>query len=184
MKLITATECVNKLRQAGIYKGKLPYFVQLVNSGWIPYHEKDGSSKRWYKYEEVKAAIKDMEDPTRDAQREANQRKRKPEPIKADQTPQQITEILEKIKHIEELKPEAFDRSQLDPKDAETFTCDIAAINEANGTIRDLTFELLRFIDDLTNGNFRSSNAELKVAEFLEGWIIKPDGVRELYGIS
>lgn len=184
MQLITATECVNKLRQAGAFKGKLPYFISLVNQGWIPHHEKPGSSKRWYVYEETKAAIKDMEDPTRDAQREANERKRKPEQIKADQTPQQITAILEKIKHIEELKPEAFDRSQLDPEDAETFTCDIAAINESNGTIRDLSFELLGLLDDLSGGNFRSSKAELKVAEFLEGWIIKPDTVRELYGVS
>lgn len=184
MELITATECVNKLRQAGAFKGKLPYFISLVNQGWIPHHEKPGSSKRWYMYAEAKTALKDMEDPTRDAQREANERKRKPEPIKADQTPQQITAILQKIKHIEELKPEAFDRSQLDPEDAETFTSDIAAINEVNGTIRDLAFELLGLLDDLSGGNFKSSKAELKVVEFLERWIVDRDTIRDFYGLD
>lgn len=184
MQLITATECVNKLRQAGAFKGKLPYFISLVNQGWIPHHEKPGSSKRWYVYEETKAAIKDMEDPTRDAQREANERKRKPDPVMNDETPKQITAILEKIKHIEELKPEAFDRSQLDPEEAAIFPHDIIEINAQNMLIGDLTFELLKLIDKLSGGNFRSSKGELKVAEFLEGWIVKPDGVRELYGIS
>lgn len=184
MELITATECVNKLRQAGVFKGKLPYFIQLANAGYIPHHEKPGSSKRWYVYTEAKESLKGMEDPTRDAQREANRRKRKPEPIKADQTPQQITAILEKIKHFEVFKPEAFDRSQLDQEAAETFTCDIASINESNGTISDLTFELLSLLDELSMGNFRSSKAELRVAEFLERWIIRHDSVCELYGIN
>jgi hypothetical protein len=184
MELITATECVNKLRQAGVFKGKLPYFIQLANGGYIPHHEKPGSSKRWYRYEEAKAAIKDMEDPTRDAQREANKRKRKPEPIQADQTPKQITEILTRIKNIEELHPEAFDRSQLDPESAETFDSDIVEMNGQNRIIGDLTFDLLDFLDGLSGGSFRSSQAELKVAEYLDGWIIKPDTVRELYAID
>lgn len=184
MQLITATECVNKLRQAGVFKGKLPYFIQLVNAGWIPHHEKPGSSKRWYRYEEAKAAIKGIGDPTRDPQRKANQQKRKPEPIQADQTPQRITAVLTRIKNFEELSPEAFDRSQLDPEDAKTFAFNIAALNETNGTIRDLTFDLLDFLDGLSGGSFRSSQAELKVAEYLEGWIVKPDTVRELYAID
>lgn len=183
MELITATECVNKLRQAGAFKGKLPYFISLVNQGWIPSHEKTGSSKRWYVYEEAKAAIKDMEDPTRDAQREANERKRKPEPIKADQTPQQITAILEKIKHYEEFKPEAFDRSQLDPEDAETFTYNIATINEVNGTVKDITFHLLGLLDDLSGGNFRNSKVELRVTEFLGRMIFDRDAIRDFYGV-
>jgi len=184
MELITATECVNKLRQAGAFKGKLPYFISLVNQGWIPHHEKPGSSKRWYMYAEAKTALKDMEDPTRDAQREANERKRKPEPINEDTTPQQITVILEKIKHIERFKPEAFDRSQLDPEDAETFTCSIAEINGANGMISDLTFDLLGLLDDLSGGNFRSSKAELRVVEFLNRLVMTPDTVREFYGLD
>ncbi len=184
MELITATECVNRLRQSGAFKGKLPYFIQLVNNGVIPYHDKAGSTKRWYVYEQAKAAIKGVEDPTRDAQREANAAKRKPEPIKVDQTPQQITAILTRIKEFEELRIEMFDRSQLEQDDAETFECDIEAINEANGTVRDLTFELLKFLDDLTEGNFRSSKAELRISEFLERWIVKPETVRELYAID
>ncbi len=184
MELITATECVNKLRQAGVFKGKLPYFISLVNQGWIPSHEKAGSSKRWYVYVEAKAALKGMEDPTRDPQREANDRKRKPEPIKEDTTPQQITEVLTKIKQFESLRPEAFDRSQLDPEDAATFECDIAAMNEANATVSELTFDLLDLLDKLSGGNFRSTKAELRVAELLHDRIVQPDIVRELYGIS
>lgn len=183
MELITATECVNRLRQAGVFKGKLPYFIQLVNTGWIPHHEKPGSSKRWYRYEEAKAAIREMEDPTRDPQREANAAKRKPDPIEDDQTPQRITAVLEKIKQFETLRPEAFDRSQLDPEDAETFECDIAAMNEANATVSELAFDLLDLLDELSGGRFRSSKAELKVVELLHDRIVRLDTVRELYGI-
>lgn len=183
MELITATECVNKLRQAGAFKGKLPYFISLVNQGWIPHHEKQGSSKRWYVYEEAKAAIKDMEDPTRDAQREANERKRKPEPIKEDTTPQQITAILTRIYQFEKLSPEMFDRLQLDPEDLETFDDDIKQHNEENGLISQLTVGILELLDELSDGNFRSSKAELSVVQFLEGWMMNRDKVRDFYGV-
>ena len=129
-------------------------------------------------------AIKGIGDPTRDAQREANKHKRKPEPIKADQTPQRITAVLTRIKHLEELRLEAFDRSQLDPESAQTFDSDIVEMNGQNRIIGDLTFDLLDFLDGLSGGSFRSSQAELKVAEYLEGWIVKPDTVRELYAID
>ena len=77
MKLITAAECVRKMRQAGIYKGKESYFSQLVQKGVIPFHEKEGSPKKWYVLEEVKKALKGWEDPTRDSQREENEKRRK-----------------------------------------------------------------------------------------------------------
>ncbi|MFA6145157.1 MAG: hypothetical protein WCW84_10505 [Sulfurimonas sp.] len=183
MQLITATECVNRLRQAGIFKGKLPYFIQLANGGFIPYHPKPNSSKRWYRYEEAKQALKDMEDPSREPQREANERKRKPEPIKEDTTPQQITEILTKIYQFESLHPEMFDRSKLEPNEAETFDDDIKEMNGENGLIRDLTGELLNLLDEMSGGSFRSSKAELRIVEFLDKWISTPDRVREFYGI-
>ncbi|MGD9970417.1 MAG: hypothetical protein AB7S65_08165 [Sulfuricurvum sp.] len=184
MELITATECVNRLRQAGVFKGKLPYFIHLVNSGWIPHHEKSGSSKRWYVYEEAKTAIKESEDPRRDSQREANEAKRNSEPIKDDQTPKLIEAILTRMDKLEVLSPEMFDRSKLDSTDAETFDCEIHAINVTNQVISEMTFELLALLNKLSGGNFRSSKAELRVSEFLKRWIVKPDTVRELYAID
>lgn len=107
MELITATECVNRLRQSGAFKGKLPYFIQLVNNGVIPYHDKAGSSKRWYVYEQAKAAIKGVEDPTRDAQREANEKKRYVKPSNenlADMSDEEREAYDEAIAAIEDAK--------------------------------------------------------------------------------
>ncbi len=76
MKLISAAECVRKLRKSGVFSGNASYFSQLVSKGVIPHHKKGDSPKKWYIYEEAKKAIQGWKDPTRDAQREANRRKR------------------------------------------------------------------------------------------------------------
>lgn len=73
--LINATQCLNLLKQDGIKYSK-SYFSQMVTDGKIPYHSKEGSPKKFFKYDEVKASIEVTKDPTRDAQREANEKKR------------------------------------------------------------------------------------------------------------
>lgn len=183
-ELITATECIKQLKQVGVYKGTLPYFTRLVDQGHIPSHKKKDSTKRWYIYEEALSAINNMGDPSRDSQREANERKRNSVTAIEDETPKQITAILTKIKHIEKLKPETFDRSQLDPEDAGTFERDIAQLNYVNLVVRDLTFDLLGLLNELSGGNFRGSKAELSVVEFLEEWTYKPDTVRDIFDVS
>ncbi|MCL4431939.1 MAG: hypothetical protein M1300_06430 [Epsilonproteobacteria bacterium] len=182
MELITATECVNKLRQAGVFKGKLPYFIQLVNGGFIPHHPKPNSSKRWYRYEEAKEAIRGMEDPSRDAQREANERNR-PKP-KDERTPEQIIILLSEMKQITIMRPDMFDRGALDQDDAETFDCDIAGMNEANMTVIEITNDLLALLNEISGGKFRSTKAELKVVELLHGRLVSPETVSNIYGVK
>ncbi|MFH0710112.1 MAG: hypothetical protein V2A75_07900 [Pseudomonadota bacterium] len=79
VNLITASQCLIKLENDGIKYTK-GYFSQMTSDGKIPWHPKADSPKKFYIYEEVLEAIKNTQDPTRDAQREANEQKRA-EPI-------------------------------------------------------------------------------------------------------
>ncbi|GEM_PF-1458797 len=73
--LITASKCLEKLAVDGIVYTK-GYFSQMSSDGKIPHHTKPPSPKKFYLYNEVLEAIKSSQDPTRDAQREANEQKR------------------------------------------------------------------------------------------------------------
>ncbi|MDP3267401.1 MAG: hypothetical protein Q8M39_11300 [Sulfuricurvum sp.] len=75
VNLITASQCLKKLETDGIKYTK-GYFSQMTSDGKIPWHPKSDSPKKFYIYEEVIQAIKNTQDPTRDAQREANEQKR------------------------------------------------------------------------------------------------------------
>jgi len=77
--LITASQCLNKLEADGIKYTK-GYFSQMSSEGKFPFHSKPNSPKKFYLYEEVIEAIRNTQDPTRDAQREANDKKRGQEP--------------------------------------------------------------------------------------------------------
>ena len=79
INLITANACLAALKKDGIVYSK-SYFPQMVNDGKIPHHAKPPSPKKFFYYDEVKTAIEDHKDPTRDAQREANEKRRKEEP--------------------------------------------------------------------------------------------------------
>ncbi len=79
VNLITASQCLKKLETDGIKYTK-GYFSQMTSDGKIPWHPKADSPKKFYIYEEVIQAIKNTQDPTRDAQREANEQKRS-EPV-------------------------------------------------------------------------------------------------------
>lgn len=79
LDLITATQCLAKLEAVGIKYSK-GYFSQMTSEGKIPYHSKHGSPKKFYRFEEVHEAILSTQDPTRDAQREANDKKRSSDP--------------------------------------------------------------------------------------------------------
>lgn len=79
LDLITATRCLQMLREKDGIKYSKSYFSQMVKDGRIPYHHKPDSPKKFFKYDEVRKAIEDSKDPTRDAQREANEKRRKKE---------------------------------------------------------------------------------------------------------
>ena len=72
---INATECIKKLAENNIKIGK-GYFSQLKKNGKIPHKYNPSSKRKIYIYDEVFSALKDMKDPTRDPQREANRRAR------------------------------------------------------------------------------------------------------------
>lgn len=73
--LINASQCLSRLSKDGITYSK-GYFSQISSEGKIPHHTKSTSPKKFYRYSEVLEAIKATQDPTRDAQREANEKKR------------------------------------------------------------------------------------------------------------
>ena len=75
-ELISATECLGRMRQAGLVKFGKSYFSKLVSGGHIPYHEKPNSSRKWFYLSEVSEAIRRLGDPRREPQREANERRR------------------------------------------------------------------------------------------------------------
>lgn len=72
MDLITAKEVVGKLKQGGTANISTAYFSKLVTIGHIPYHTVAGKKRKMFKYEEAKKALIQSQDPSRDAQREAN----------------------------------------------------------------------------------------------------------------
>lgn len=102
---MTANACLAALKKDGIIYSK-SYFSQMVNDGKIPSHPKPPSPKKFFYYDEVKQAIEDHKDPTRDAQREANEKRREEPtlmslagsyPSQADMT-QEEKEELKRIK--------------------------------------------------------------------------------------
>jgi len=78
--LITAARCLKMLQEQNDIKYSKSYFSQMVKDGKIPFHNKLDSPKKFFKYSEVLQAIEDSKDPTRDAQREANEKRRLEEP--------------------------------------------------------------------------------------------------------
>lgn len=79
-KLITATECRNELAKVGVKMSK-SYFSQLKKSGVIKTHYNPSSKTKIHVYEEVRGSLKDAKDPSRDAQREANEKLREKDNI-------------------------------------------------------------------------------------------------------
>ena len=73
---LTARQVVGKLRQGKVAKISEAYFSQLVHDGVIPAHTLPGKKRKFYRYEEAKAAILGARDPSREPQRQANERKR------------------------------------------------------------------------------------------------------------
>ena len=55
---------------------KKAYFSQLVSQGKIPFHHKPSSTKKFFKYVEVSAALESIKDPTREPQRQVHSKKR------------------------------------------------------------------------------------------------------------
>jgi len=114
--LITASVCLKRLKANGTSYSK-SYFSQMVKDGKIPKHTKQGSPKNFFKYDEVKKAIEDSKDPTRDAQRDANDIKRVESsslldvtgtyPSQADMTNKEKADDAKILKELEDARQEA-----------------------------------------------------------------------------
>ena len=71
MEYLTAKQTVGKLKQGRVTDISEAYFSQLVKIGAIPHHTVPGKKRKLYLYDEVKEALSRIQDPTRDAQRDA-----------------------------------------------------------------------------------------------------------------
>ena len=77
MEYLNAKQIIGRLKQGRVTDISEAYFSQLVRDGAIPNHTIPGKKRKMYVYDEVKQALANIQDPTRDAQREANaERKR------------------------------------------------------------------------------------------------------------
>lgn len=71
MEYLTAKQIIGKLKQGRVTDISEAYFSQMVRDGHIPFHKLPGKKRKHYLYDEVKQALSDVQDPSRDSQREA-----------------------------------------------------------------------------------------------------------------
>lgn len=124
VNLLTANACLAALKKDGIVYSK-SYFSQMVNDGKIPSHPKPPSPKKFFYYDEVKAAIEEHKDPTRDAQREANEKRREEPTLMsiAGSYPSQADMTLEEKEALKQ-EQEELKKLMADVKNAEGDTQD------------------------------------------------------------
>jgi len=70
MEYLTAKQTLGKLRQGKVTDISEAYFSQLVSAGALPFHTIPGKKRKLYLYDEVKKALADIQDPSREEQRE------------------------------------------------------------------------------------------------------------------
>jgi hypothetical protein len=181
MKLITAAECVRQLRQARAYKGKDSYFSRLVSMGVVPFHAKEGSPKKWYVLDEVKQALKDNEDPTRDAQREANEQKRR-ESAPKEMTAQKIEAELDRLRQVPRLTTELFNLDGLSEETPEEFAAGLDELNAQNWIILDMAFTFAGDLDERFGKQLVKGGVfELEMLRLFNRWVMWPADLAEMY---
>ena len=184
MKLISGAECVRRLRQAGVFKGKESYFSQLVQKGIIPYHNKAASPKKWYVLDEVKQALKEWEDPTRDAQREANEKKRNELNAKDDQMEKfelQVEKRLQWFNSMPELQIEDFNLEDLEDMTREEFMQELQEINSNNNLIKEMANDFVQKARERSDEKIDFIMQSVTVLDFFNKWTILHDSIEEFY---
>jgi len=184
MKLISGAECVRRLRQAGVFKGKESYFSQLVQKGIIPYHNKAASPKKWYVLDEVKQALKEWEDPTRDAQREANEKKRNELNAKDDQMEKfelQVEKRLQWFNSMPELQIEDFNLEDLEDMTREEFMQELQEINSNNNLIKEMANDFVQEARERSDEKIDFIMQSVTVLDFFNKWTILHDSIEEFY---
>ncbi len=76
MEYLNAKQIIGRLKQGKVMDISEAYYSQLVRDGYIPFHKIPKKRRKLYVYSEVKQALLDMRDPSRDPQRQAIQRKK------------------------------------------------------------------------------------------------------------
>jgi len=184
MKLISGAECVRRLRQAGVFKGKESYFSQLVQKGIIPYHNKAASPKKWYILDEVKQALKEWEDPTRDAQREANEKKRNKLNAKDDQMEKfelQVEKRLQWFNSMPELQIKDFNLEDLEDMTQEEFMQELQEINSDNNLIKEMANDFVQEARKRSDEKIDFIMQSITVLDFLNKWTMLHDSIEEFY---
>ena len=106
--LITAARCLKMLKEQNDIKYSKSYFSQMVKEGKIPFHNKSDSPKKFFKYSEVLKAIEDSKDPTRDAQREANKKRR----LKNQKENVNLLDVAGRYESIADMTPQEIETSK------------------------------------------------------------------------
>jgi hypothetical protein len=184
-KLVSGAECVRRMRQAHVFNGGESYFSQLAKSGAIPWHEKPGSKRRWYYVSEVTEAIKGIEDPARDPQRQANARRRTERGNDAARTREETERLLEWIeRYASTMEPEHFDLGEGEINQEE-FAKELEEINAQNAILREFAQDFAADAERLYPGaGVRGGILELIVVSVITRWIMTPRNVLESYGID
>ncbi|QOP42487.1 hypothetical protein FJR45_00355 [Sulfurimonas sediminis] len=186
MKLISGAECVRRLRQAGVYKGKESYFSQLVQKGVIPYHQKEASPKKWYVLDEVKQALKDWEDPSRDAQREANEAKRRELAIsqKINELESTLLANIESFKSVKTLNADDFNLDDLEDMTQEEFKQELKEINSSNMLISEMATDYFRELSEKGHTGNTYLVLASEAVEFFQKWLMLDESIEEFYGVT
>jgi len=186
MKLISGAECVRRLRQAGVFKGKESYFSQLVQKGVIPYHNKEASPKKWYILDEVKKALKEWEDPRRDAQREANEKRRNELNAKDDQMEKfelQVEKRLQWFNSMPELQIEDFNLEDLEDMTREEFMQELQEINSNNNLIKEMANDFVQEARERSDEKIDFIMQSVTGLDFFNKWTMLHDSIEEFYGV-
>jgi len=129
---LNAREVLGRLKMGKVADFTQSYFSQLVRDGVVPFHKLPGKRRKMFLYDEVKEAIINARDPSRDPQREANARRR--------QQAHTIPDIWSLIPT--DFKPDQFtipEGADMDEVEQEIITC-----NTTNATLAAFALELLR----------------------------------------
>ncbi len=99
MEYLNAKQIIGRLKQGKVMDISEAYYSQLVRDGYLPFHKLPKKRRKFYLYNEVKLALLNMRDPSRDPQREAIQRKKdeRKMQIAKEEKKEQIQKYYEKV---------------------------------------------------------------------------------------
>lgn len=129
---LNAREVLGRLKMGKVADFTQSYFSQMVRDGVVPFHRLPGKKRKMFIYDEVKEALVNARDPSRDPQREANARRR-----------QQVRTLPDVWSLIPaDFKPDQFSIPEgvdMDEVEQEIITC-----NTTNAVLAAFASELLR----------------------------------------